>query len=305
MPGFRHSRWVIAILALTLLAGCSHATEVATPPSTTTTTTTGPNPAYPNRGKPTWIINIGAVAVLRKAGLSESLIRYFFNNPQTYITTGGENIRAEFPRAIPAESFGSYAVMRITFATHSLYPGTRAILYDNEDWSRTPATESALPIQYAAKAEALVHRHGLTFIFTPATDLANINAGGAPGGVATFQRYLFRGLAEGGAKVSDVFEIQAQQAEATPEFEPFTMTAAAQARAANPHAVVLAGIGTNPVGRPVTTRELLTAYRLSRAVVDGYWFNMPQGGSACPSCETGQPYVAASFFRALARILGH
>jgi hypothetical protein len=125
-----------------------------------------------------------------------------------------------------------------------------------------------------------------------------------PSGTSKFQAYLDQNLASQGAKVSDVFDIQAQQAEATPDFMSFATQAVAQARAANPHAVVLVGIGTNPGGRPVTIQDVTSAYSAVRALADGYWLNIPQGNSQCPQCGPAQPQVAVAFLQGLAPSLG-
>ena len=111
-------------------------------------------------------------------------------------------------------------------------------------------------------------------------------------------------MAARGARLSDVFEIQAQGAEATPEFVPFAAHAAAQARRANPHAVIILGLSTNPGGRLVTTQELLASYRSARAEVSGFWLNVPPAGPGCTACGTGHPELAVAFLRALARRLG-
>ena len=305
-------RWgtVSVLLGALILSACSNSSASRpkqVPPSistTTTTTATQPVPTYLKLGKPTWIISYAAITLLHEFGLSNSLVDYFFNNPDTFvIQSEGVNVHRKLPRAIPGENFTSYAAMRHAFSSHTIFPGTRAILYDDEAWRFTPPAESRHPATYAARAAVLAHRFGMSLIFTPATDLATGGSTGSAGGLTSYQRYLAQGLASQGARVSDVFEIQAQAAEATPAFVPFVTLATAQARAANPHALVLAGIGTNPVGRPVTTAQLLTAYRLTRATVQGYWFNVPQTGPKCSLCGTGQPYVAVAFFRSLASLL--
>jgi hypothetical protein len=48
----------------------------------------------------------------------------------------------------------------------------------------------------------------------------------------------------------------------------------------------------------------MSAYSSARAVTDGYWLNIPQGGAQCPTCGTAQPQVAVAFLQALAQNLG-
>jgi len=144
----------------------------------------------------------------------------------------------------------------------------------------------------------------MKFIFTPATDLANANSNRPTAGAGVFQQYLADHLAAQGARVSDVFEIQAQRAEATPEFLPFATRAVAQARTANPNAEILLGIASSPGGRSVTAEDLLSAYRTTRSMVAGYWLNIPLSGPGCADCGNGDPQVAVVFLRSLAQMLG-
>ena len=283
------------------VAGCSHS---AAPSPGPTTSTAGPTDhGGATRGKTDWIISSAAIGLLRTGGLSNRDIDELFDNPQTFvIETGSARAGTTLPRAVPVETVTSYVALKKILTSGTLPPGTKGILFDEEDWRFTPSGEIDHPIRYAARAQALAHRYGLTFIFTPGTDLVDAVAG-SPSGTDPFQRYLTLGLASQGARVSDVFEIQAQQAEATPDFLPFAATATAQARAANPDARVLLGMGTEPGGRPVTIRDLLADYRMTRPLVDGYWFNIPQAGPTCPACGTGQPVVAVHFFRYLVALM--
>ena len=310
--------WVgaTALSATLVLAGCSGPSGVLRPTTTTTTTgsttsttsTTGPHsrtesPGAVPAGRPAWIVSESAVALLREAGLSRRLVAYFFNNTNTFLLLSGpEHIRRELPLACATESFTSYAALKHAFAINAISAGTRAILYDNENWSLTPLPERAQPILYAARAEALVHRHRMKFVFTPASDLADAHVRSPGAGGSSYQRYLEQGLAGRGARVSDVFEIQSQQIEGTSAFLPFATLATAQAKAANPDAMLLLGIGTNPGGRSVTARALLHAYLSTRTKANGYWLNIPSRGRACPSCGIPQPQVAVAFLLILAQL---
>lgn len=109
---------------------------------------------------------------------------------------------------------------------------------------------------------------------------------GVPGRETSNQRYLDQGLAARGARVSDVFEIQSQQIEGTSAFLPFATLATAQAKAANPDAMLLLGIGTNPGGRSVTARALLNSYLSTRTKTNGYWLNIPSRDGPVPRAES-------------------
>ena len=296
--------------AALLVAGCGTTTSSRSvaPPSTVPAGTPAPTaPSTPTAGgtggKPSWIVADWAIADMEKAGLSQSLVTSFFDNPETYLILhpGDARIDAALPHAVRLERFTSFATMQSAFADGQLLPGISAVMYDNEAWSFTPADEKANPIQFAAEAAALAHQHDLRLVFTPAANLADLQSSATGGD--KYANYLAQDLAAG-ARVSDVFDIQSQQAEGTPQFATFVSQAAGQAKAANPGAVVMAGIGPNPGGRPVTAAQILDAVDAVRSEVSGFWLNMPAGTAQCPQCGTAQPQVAVAFLEALAAQLG-
>jgi hypothetical protein len=244
------------------------------------------------------------VRLLQQAGLPSALVGYFFDNPNTFlIDTNDSQIAAELPNAIRVARFTSFAAMQQAFSSGMVPATARAIMYDCEAWSFTPSNEQAQPVAYAARAQALAHQHNMTFIFTPAVNLANVGSAASrstPGGGSKYQSFVAQNLAGQSASVSDVLELQAQQAEATPDFLPFVTSSVNQARTANPAAVVLVGLSTNPVGRLVTSQDLLGALSSTRSLVDGYWLNIPQGGSQCPTCGAAQPQTAVALLQAVA-----
>ena len=121
-----------------------------------------------------------------------------------------------------------------------------------------------------------------------------------------FAAYLRLGLAASAARYADVIDIQAQGSEASlSRFTSFVKEAAAQARGANPHVIVLAGLSTNPSGQHVTSAQFISAYNAVRPDVNGYWLNIPAQGSACSRCGTPQPKVAVPLLQMLARSAAH
>lgn len=181
-------------------------------------------------------------------------------------------------------------------------PAAVIILYDPEAWKYTPIGEQRDPVAAACSAAAAAHRHGKRLIVAPAVDLVRVLAPDAAGPgqrYATFERLK---LASGMARCADVYEVQAQGAEAdAAKFRHFVQVEAHQARAANPRILVLAGLSTNPSGHRVSARQVYTAVESVRDSVDGYWLNIPAGGGACPRCGAPQPQVAAE----LLRLMGH
>lgn len=251
-------------------------------------------------GDPYWLLESSAVTSLEQAGMTPAQVDSYFNSPRTFLILKNSDSDVGLTDATLVKSFASYAVMSQAFASGSIPAGVHYILYDNEDWSYTPVDEQEAPITFAQEAETLVHQHGMQLIFTPAINLASEAAQGGKAAQAKFADFLDQNLAGQAARVSDVFELQAQQAVGLPEFSSFVTTATNQARAANASALILLGLSTNPVGRPVTAQDLLDAYNATRSEVDGYWLNIPgSGGGHCPSCGTPQPGVAVQFLQML------
>ena len=243
-----------------------------------------------------WIVAEWAVRLLQQAGLPSSLVGALFDNPNTFlIDTNDSQIAAELPNATRVARYTSFAAIQQAFAAGTVPAADRAIMYDCEAWSFTPSNEQAQPVAFAARAQALAHQHNMRFIFTPAANLA-----AASGGGSKYQNFVAENLAGQSAPVSDVLELQAQQAEGTPDFLPFVTGVVKQARAANPAVVVLVGLSTNPVGHAVTSQDLLGALSSTRSMVDGYWLNIPQGGPQCPTCGAAQPQTAVALLQSVA-----
>ncbi len=241
---------------------------------------------------------------MEKAGLSPSLVSYFFDNPGTYLIvhSGEAKVDAAVPRATRVERFTSYASLQAAVSQGSLLPGVSAVMYDNEAWSFTPPNEQADPMQYAALAEAIAHQHHLKVILTPAANLSKLSPT-ANSALDKYGNYLAQQLATG-SRYADVFDIQSQQAQGTPQFATFVGQAVGQAKAANPRAIVMAGIGPNPGGRSVTSAQILDALQSVRTQVSGFWLNLPAGTPECPQCGNVQPQVAVEVLQSLASSSG-
>src|SRR5579859_328076 len=120
----------------------------------------------------------------------------------------------------------------------------------------------------------------------------------APSKGPRWSRFLDLGIAAAVASAADVIELQAQSLERDAAlYSSFVRAAADQARAANPHVHVLAGLSTNPPGDPVISWQLIEAVRATRTIVDGYWLNIPGRGPRCPTCNPPQPRVGIDLLR--------
>ncbi len=195
--------------------------------------------------------------------------------------------------------FRSYAVMSRRLGSLANVWG---VLYDPESWPFTPMAERLNVPHYASLAARLAHARGMRLLVTPATDLVH--------SISPYQRrrnfgdaareFIRLKIAAQTAPAADVYEIQSQGAEPDARlFVWYVRQAAAQVRRANPRALVLAGLSTNPHGLRVTAKEIFKEFQATRNLVQGYWLNVPGGGPGCPTCGRAQPQVAIEFLKML------
>jgi hypothetical protein len=64
--------------------------------------------------------------------------------------------------------------------------------------------------------------------------------------------------------------------------------------------MVLAGLSTEPGGRHVTADDILRAIDVTRDLVDGYWFNIPEPSDYSPAVTEFRPDIAVDVLRQLA-----
>jgi hypothetical protein len=250
-----------------------------------------------SRGSIGWIIGAPTLMKLKQAGADDALITTAFDNPSTYVIVR-PNVPNRLARAVAAQTFTSYAELEKAFADAAIAPTTKAILFDLETWRFTPENEQRDPVGFTAKAAALAHQHGLLLIATPATNLATLMRPGSD----KYDAFLSLKIIGELAKVADVLEVQAQQAQGTPRFTEFVRAASAQAHAANPSVIFFAGMSTNPLGRTVTPEQLVSDYQATWRYVSGYWLNVPARSPYCPTCGEPRPEVAVALLRAISGI---
>lgn len=291
---------LITALTTAYATGCSTHDTRAQPPS--------PPSAQPTTGStataPLWIVAGSTLTRLLATDSAEATAD--FDTPNAFVLTSARSW--SIPpgwTSTPTADFTSYAALRSELARGNLDPRFKAVLYDNEQWSLTPATEQHNPGHYYQLAADLVHRHHLLFIAAPATNLVNVLTPTAAATQGHYQAFLALALPGDVARNADILDVQAQGAEAdTALFASFVAQAAAQARSANPDVRVLAGLSTNPSGKSVTSKVIETAARAVRSDVDGYWLNDPAASTACPRCAGPFPQTALATVHDLTRPQG-
>ena len=235
----------------------------------------------------------GELAAAESAGASS--VRYAVSPAHLFVlllrgqrSTAGQEVA----------DFRSYAELRKMLRQGSIPAGIHWVMYDNEQWSLTPAGEQADPVRYERLFARLAHQHGYKVILAPAQDLVpGFDKNSFRAGHAVWKSYLSMGLATASARAADVYEIQAQPYEMSVyrsqhAYASFVAAAAAQARAANPGVVIYAGLSTQRVS---DAAQLLQDYLATRGVVHGYWLNIPRHD------QPGPPGLADQFFRTLPR----
>ncbi len=242
-------------------------------------------------GAENWIMGSGELSAAQSADASS--VRYAVSSAHLFVlllrgqtSTAGQEVA----------DFRSYAELKKMIRQGAIPASIHWVMYDNEQWSLTPAGEQADPVRYEQLFARLAHRHGYKVILAPAQDLVpGFDKNSFRRGKAVWQSYLSMGLATASARAADIYEIQAQPYEMTVyrsqhAYASFVAASAAQARAANPSVVIYAGLSTQRVS---SAAQLLQDYEATRNLVDGYWLNIPRHD------QPGPPLRADQFLRTI------
>lgn len=282
----------LAVLVATLATACS---GPGGPPATGGQPAPAPTSAGSCHagvsGAENWIMGSGELSAAQAAGASS--VRYAVGSAHLFVlllrgqtSTAGQEVA----------DFRSYAELKKMIRQGTIAPGIRWVMYDNEQWSLTPADEQADPVHYEQLFARLAHRQGYKVILAPAQDLVpGFDKNSFRGGKAVWPSYLSMGLAAASARAADIYEIQAQPYEMSVyrsqhAYADFVAAAAAQARAANPGIAIYAGLSTQRVS---SAAQLLQDYEATRHLVNGYWLNIPRHD------QPGPPGLADQFLRTI------
>ena len=232
-----------------------------------------PSQLYGANGPLVWYVAASALEKLDDPGLAEKV----FDHSQDYVVVNHEGSGIpEGWKVKPVESFTSESAIASALDHGLIAKDVAGIGFDDESWPLTPASERADPSAAVEAASHVVRSHGLAYL-----QLGNLPVNSSK---------------VGGARYASVVDIQAQGKERnSAKYAAYVESMAAQARRLNPRVTVLAGISTNPSGPPVSATELFDAVRATSKAVDGYWFNLPSPGRACPRCNPANIEVAKQF----------
>lgn len=155
------------------------------------------------------------------------------------------------------------------------------VIFDDENWSLTPAWERADQVQYQTEAIQDATANGITMISTP---------------FAKSRRALVKEEVAAAKAGASVVEIQAQAVDNNPRvYAQFVDGAAKAIRRVNPNITILAGLATDANGVPTTANALYESYQSVKQNVAGFWLNADTRphGRGCSS--NGCPKVAVQF----------
>ena len=219
-----------------------------------------------------------AVLDMQAAGASRALLD-FVNQPRNLVSTPRARDKP-LKNATRVQVFSSYAALARAIVRHHIAADTKAIVYDNERSTGTPAAELADPVRYCQLTAQLLHRNGLKYIASPGFDLS----GPRPANGEWFRQFVRAGLMSCG-RYADYLDVQDQLVQGTPTYARDAQAAAKLLHLINPRAKLLMGLSTSPSGRVSTAGQLWQAYQDTSRFVNGYWLNLPHNvsGHSLPS----------------------
>lgn len=188
-------------------------------------------------------------------------------------------------------SYASFAQFQADVNSGAVQPSARAVMYDCENWVFTPSNEQADPAGYMRQFAALAHAHGYLVIAALGIDVESVLSPGSD----KYSAFEQSGLATQIAPLVDFYHIQAQRLEPTlPQYVAFTQAIEQQVRAANPKAIITAGLTTNLNGVSTTPQQIADAVNATSSFVSGYWLNVPSANAYDPSGGPFNPGVGAA-----------
>jgi hypothetical protein len=236
-------------------------------------------------GVPAMMLLDHAVLDMRAAGANPKLLAYM-NQSQNLVSTPLGTLRP-LANTTRIQVFNSYAGIAQAIANHTIAGNTRAVVYDNERFTGTPADELRDPVRYCNMTAKLLHRNGLKYIASPGFDLS----GRRPTNGEWFRQFVGTGLMKC-AQDADYLDVQDQLIQGTTTYARDAQEAATLLHQINPRAKLLMGLSTSPSGRLDTAGQLWRAYQDTSRFASGYWLNVPRNVSG-----HSRPAVALQFLQ--------
>lgn len=279
-----------------LLASCGAPASNSSRATTKSSSATRSPVAAGIAGKVHWLIASSAILRMRDTA-GASFVETYFDSPNTTILLSGSE-PAFFDGWSALFALDSKNASGLSSVKHSSTAAS-FVLYDDEDWSLTPRWQQLNPVSAVDLAARDANANHLRLITSPAVDLGGLISGAQP----MWQRFLNSSVLSASARVSSAVNIQAQSFEKDPAmYATFVQRAVAEIHAANPSAMIYAGLSTNPRGATVSSTVLQTDIEGTDGEVQGYWLNIPGASSECPTCGLPRPAVAIELMEGLSTL---
>jgi hypothetical protein len=241
-----------------------------------------PRPVLPT-AKVTWIIGGADLALLEKH--VPDVVHALYDNPRTYVIgdrTGHQDQVLPGSKAHPTLAYASYAAFA-SDATHDrIDPVVDTVIYDPEDWSRTPRREQLHPQVYIHRFIHLAHQAGFRAVIAPARDLALTAAGCRKRQGEKLDAAFLRCRFAADAVGADMILLQTGADElAAGTLGRFVAKAVTQIRRSQPHVALAGLISTTPTSHVrAWPRGLVRAMQVDLQSLSGIELNFtPQTAS--------------------------
>lgn len=205
-------------------------------------------PPAPPAAKVTWIIGGGDLALLEKH--VPDIVHALYDNPNTYVIgdrSGHQDQVLPGSKAHPTLAYASYAAFARDALHDRIDPVVDTVIYDPEDWSRTPRREQLHPQVYIHAFIRLAHRAGFRAVIAPGRDLALTAAGCRKRRGEKLDAAFLRCRFAADAVGADMILLQTGADElAAGTLQRFIGKAVAQIRRSQPHVALAGLISTTP-----------------------------------------------------------
>lgn len=219
-----------------------------------------------------WLMGAGTLAGV--TAQDNAAAGHFLNAPATFATGSSLTGSPVQPgvTATPVLAYTSYAQFAADFHGARVNFPYQWVMYDPEEWNRTPVAEQQAPVRYMTLFGRLAHALGLKVIMAPAMDLGYVPGSVSPrvAGETIVHWYLRANIAGAAAASGDIVNIQGEsQTTSLQQYDALYNAGAAQARTANPSVKVFDEVST------VNGTAQQMAAAAESVTADGYYVAAP------------------------------
>jgi hypothetical protein len=189
------------------------------------------------------------ILIVNNDEMTQTVINHHLNDDTGIVNNFRINILASYPKH--QQALNTASILDIQQAIHTEIPQSRVrvdyIMYDNEEWNKTPAEEQTDPAGSTNRAADIVETAGYDF------------------GVSPSRQLLLEELHETDWREIDLLIIQTQKLVGTAEFKDMTYKVSSTVRSENPSCMVM--VQVNPSLN--TIDQIVDATNSVRDRIDG------------------------------------